>query len=144
MLEWRLIALWLTGVDADRFMRQGAQALVVPFMDVTDWGEHQHNLHARVSSLRAQEYQIPIFRVGSSGVSQLVDSLGRINITAPFPGPEQIIGGTLILAKAARLPVDAIVAPACVVTAIGIVIILFYRTLLRKGPLPIFRDCTSV
>ncbi|MFO1499391.1 MAG: nitrilase-related carbon-nitrogen hydrolase [Verrucomicrobiota bacterium] len=49
----------------DALVRQGARALLVPTMDVADWGEHEHHLHARVAPVRAAEYGIPIFRVAS-------------------------------------------------------------------------------
>ncbi|MGI8966006.1 MAG: nitrilase-related carbon-nitrogen hydrolase, partial [Limisphaerales bacterium] len=56
----------------DELVRQGAQAIIVPTMDVSDWGNHQHELHTRIAPTRAAEYRIPIFRVASSGISQLV------------------------------------------------------------------------
>jgi apolipoprotein N-acyltransferase len=86
----------------------------VPFMDVTDWGEHQHELHAKVGSLRAQEYRIPIFRLGSSGISQLIDSNGRIDQTASFAAEEAKIGGIMMVGEKARLPIDSWLAPICV------------------------------
>jgi apolipoprotein N-acyltransferase len=95
----------------DDFIKKGAEALIVPFMDVTDWGGRQHRLHERVSAVRAQEYQIPLFRVGSSGISQLVDRSGRTIATAPFPGQESILGGSLALSAPGRLPLDHWVAP---------------------------------
>src|ERR1017187_10028485 len=70
----------------DRLVRLGADALIVPTMDVVDWGSAQHELHARVAPVRATEYGLPIFRVASSGISQLVDRAGRVTATAPCPG----------------------------------------------------------
>jgi apolipoprotein N-acyltransferase len=60
------------------------QALVVPTMDVVDWGQRQHEIHARVSPVRAVEYGVPVFRVASSGISQLVDRDGRRVAEAAF------------------------------------------------------------
>jgi apolipoprotein N-acyltransferase len=97
----------------DNYVRQGAQAMIVPFMDITDWGRHQHQLHARIAPVRAREYRIPIFRLGSSGISQNVDSTGRILAEAPFPGQEQILAGELRLSSKSRLPLDAWLAPGC-------------------------------
>ena len=54
----------------DALVRQGAQMLIVPTMDVETWGQHQHELHARIAPVRAAEYGILIFRVASSGISQ--------------------------------------------------------------------------
>ena len=42
-------------------------------MDVMHWGAHQHQLHAKVTQVRAREYG-PIFRIASSGESQLVNA----------------------------------------------------------------------
>ena len=97
----------------DRFMRKGAQALIVPFMDVAGWGEHQHALHARVGPMRALEYHIPIFRLGSSGISQVIDRQGQILASEPYPGQERMIAGTLELAAKARVPLDSLLAPTC-------------------------------
>ena len=47
----------------DPLIRMGAQALIVPTMDVADWGRRQHELHARVAPVRAAEYGVPIFRL---------------------------------------------------------------------------------
>ena len=55
---------------ADALIRSGAQALIVPTMDLAEWGAHQHRLNARIAPIRAAEYGIPIFRLASSGISQ--------------------------------------------------------------------------
>lgn len=98
----------------DELVRQGAQALVVPTMDVAAWGRQEHDLHARVAPLRAAEYRVPVFRVASSGVSQLVDRAGRVVASAPFPGPGAVLAGTLELGAPGRRPPDRWLAPACV------------------------------
>jgi apolipoprotein N-acyltransferase len=101
----------------DDFIRQGAIALLNPTMDVTEWGAHQHELHARIAPVRAAEYGIPIFRVASSGVSQLVSRTGLVIASAHFPGEGEIIGGQLPLYAQPRLPFDRWIAPVCVVIA---------------------------
>ena len=68
----------------DELVRQGAQGLVFPTMDVAEWGKTQHELHSRIIPMRAAEYQLPIFRVCSSGISQLVDRKGAVKASAPF------------------------------------------------------------
>lgn len=95
----------------DELVRQGAQALIVPTMDVADWGKHQHELHARVAPIRAAEYGIPIFRVCSSGISQLVDAHGRVYISAPFPGDEAMLADKLEVKEKGHLPLDHWIAP---------------------------------
>ena len=96
----------------DRFVAAGAQAFIVPFMDVADWGEQQHRQHTRIAPMRAREYRLSIFRLGSSGISQHIDRHGNVLAQANFPGQEQIIAGELEFAQA-RLPLDRILAPAC-------------------------------
>jgi apolipoprotein N-acyltransferase len=98
----------------DELVRQGARALIVPTMDVQDWGAAEHRLHGHVAPVRAAEYGVPIFRVASSGISQLVDTDGRVLATAPCPGVNAQIAGTLELGRAGQLPMDRWLSPACV------------------------------
>jgi apolipoprotein N-acyltransferase len=115
----------------DRLVQMGAQALIVPTMDVVDWGSHQHKLHARVAQIRAAEYGIPIFRLASSGISQYVDSAGRNVCTAPFAGEAAILAGTLDLSHAGRLPWDRVIAPISVVVT-GLTIAWFAALALKQ------------
>jgi len=110
----------------DRLVRAGAQALIVPTMDVADWGVKQHQLHARVAPLRAAEYGIPIFRVASSGISQLVDSTGRVATEAPCPGDGAMLAGDLQLAGSGNLPLDRWLAPAATVMTGTLVAVLVF------------------
>jgi acyl-[acyl-carrier-protein]-phospholipid O-acyltransferase/long-chain-fatty-acid--[acyl-carrier-protein] ligase len=96
----------------DRLIGLGAQALIVPTMDVAQWGKRQHELHARVAPVRAAEYGVSIFRVASSGISQLADRLGQIQASAGFPGQGEMVSGTLALAAHGSLPIDRWLAPA--------------------------------
>jgi apolipoprotein N-acyltransferase len=98
----------------DRLIRLGAQALIIPAMDLAEWGKRQHELNARVTPVRAAEYGVPILRVASSGVSQLVDAQGTVRATAPFGGAGAILGGVLRLGRPGVLPFDALLAPVCV------------------------------
>jgi apolipoprotein N-acyltransferase len=98
----------------DGLIRQGAVALLIPTMDVEQWGEYQHRLNARMARLRAAEYRVPIFRVASSGISQIIDRTGREIATAPFPGQGEMIAGELRwTAKGGTVPLDEWLAPAC-------------------------------
>jgi apolipoprotein N-acyltransferase len=99
----------------DRLLRLGAQALIVPTMDVIDWGQAQHELHARVAPLRAAEYGIPIFRLASSGISQAVDASGQVLASAPCPGIGAQIAAVLELRGSGTLPWDRWLAPFAVV-----------------------------
>jgi apolipoprotein N-acyltransferase len=98
----------------DELARQGAQLLIVPTMDVADWGRHQHELHARVAPVRAAEYGIPIFRLASSGISQGVSRGGGVVTSAPFPGDGEMIFFVTRLGQPASLPLDRWLAPLCV------------------------------
>ena len=98
----------------DALVRQGAQMLIVPTMDVADWGRHQHELHARVAPARSAEYGIPIFRLASSGISQGVSRWPWQNVTAPFPGEGEMIFFGPTVNRAGSLPVDRWLAPLCV------------------------------
>jgi apolipoprotein N-acyltransferase len=98
----------------DNLIRMGAEAIIVPTMDVVDWGRHQHEMHARVAPVRAAEYGVPIFRVGSSGISQYVDRTGKTIATAPMPGDGAMISGSLELNGPGSLPLDRYIAPVSV------------------------------
>ena len=98
----------------DELICLGAQAIIVPSMDATDWGRQQHELHARVAPIRAVEYGVPVFRLASSGISQYVNASGRVLATAPMPGDEAIMSGKLDLKGPGRLPLDRIIAPLSV------------------------------
>jgi apolipoprotein N-acyltransferase len=115
----------------DELVRQGAQAIVVPTMDVADWGKHQHELHTRIAPTRAAEYGIPIFRVASSGISQLVNASGIVQTSAPFPGEESVLGGEFALRSKGHLPIDHWLAPLCSILT-GVLAVWLVVTCFRK------------
>ena len=98
----------------DELIRQGAQLLIVPTMDVENWGRHQHELHSRVAPVRAAEYGVPIFRLASSGISQAVTGYGSVIAQTPMPGGGEILSAQLRLPRRGSLPLDRIFAPVCV------------------------------
>ncbi len=108
----------------DRLVRQGARALIVPAMDTIAWGAHQHHLNARMTPIRAAEYRLPIFRLASSGISQLVDRHGRTEAELPFPGQGEMISGKLFLGAWPQpsLPLDRHLAPVAVL-ATGLIML---------------------
>jgi apolipoprotein N-acyltransferase len=97
----------------DELVRQGAQLLIVPTMDVTEWGRHQHELHSRVAPVRAAEYGIPIFRLASSGISQAVNGQGDVVAQTAFGKEDEILYATLRLPSYNKLPPDRFLAPLC-------------------------------
>ena len=90
----------------DELIRQGAQALLIPTMDVEHWGLRQRNLHGRIAPTRAVEYRMPIYRVCSSGISQFVDKNGRIQASGSYPGQGDILSAQLELNKKGARPLD--------------------------------------
>jgi len=114
----------------DRLVRLGAQAMIVPTMDVVEWGRHEHELHARVARVRAAEYGIPIFRVASSGISQLVDRSGVERASAGFPGQKETLSGTMFVSRPGALPMDRWLGPAAVVVSGLMILFLVARRVL--------------
>jgi apolipoprotein N-acyltransferase len=109
----------------DRLVEQGAQLLIVPTMDVEEWGRPEHALHARVAPVRAAEYGIPIFRLASSGISQAVAGGGKVIAQTSFPGSVEILSAQLRLPMRGSLPLDRLLAPACVgITALVLMALL--------------------
>ncbi len=107
----------------DELIRQDADALLIPTMDVSEWGEYQHRLNARMARIRAAEYRVPIFRVASSGISQIISRDGREIATAPFPGQGEMIAGELRWsANGGSVPLDAWLAPVCTWATGGIML----------------------
>jgi apolipoprotein N-acyltransferase len=118
----------------DELVRQGAQLLIVPTMDVSEWGRHQHELHSRVAPVRAAEYGIPIFRLASSGISQAVNGNGNVVAQTHFDGNAEILAAKLRLPMRGTMPLDRWLAPLCVaVTSMLIVTLLFLAWKERKS-----------
>jgi len=105
----------------DELVRQGAQLIIVPTMDVEMWGRHQHELHSRVAPVRAAEYGVPIFRLASSGISQAVSGSGSVIAQASMPGTGETLSAQMRLPRNGSLPVDRVFAPIC--TAIVMIIV---------------------
>jgi len=117
----------------DELVRQGAQLLIVPTMDVEYWGRHQHELHTRVAPVRAAEYGLPIFRLASSGISQAVAADGTVVAQAPMPGNGAFLAATLRLPSHASLPLDRYLAPICTaITALVTAVLLWLAWQDRK------------
>jgi apolipoprotein N-acyltransferase len=121
----------------DALIRKEAQALIVPTMDVADWGAAQHQLHARIAPIRAAEYGVPIFRLASSGISQVVNAKGSVEASAPYPGQGESLHGFVEMRRPGRLPVDRVFAPICVLIsaiAAGLLAVLAYQNAPVRKP----------
>ena len=115
----------------DRLVALGAEAIVVPTMDVADWGRRQHELHARIAPARATEYGLPIFRLASSGISQSVDRAGHVSATAPCPGEGAALAATLELRGPGRRPLDRWLGPIAVGVTAGWILALLLEPAFR-------------
>jgi apolipoprotein N-acyltransferase len=76
--------------------------------------------------VRAVEYGVPIVRVASSGISQIMDGRGDGGARGSFPGQGEMVAMRILGARGARgprLPMDRYVAPVCVVVT-GIVVVM--------------------
>jgi apolipoprotein N-acyltransferase len=95
----------------DDFVRQGAQGLIIPTMDLQSWGKFERAmLHGRLAPVRSGEYGIPVFGVWSSGISQLTDQYGRVIATADYPGQGEMIAGPFDLRQPGHVPPDRVLA----------------------------------
>jgi apolipoprotein N-acyltransferase len=103
----------------DQLVAKGARLLVVPAMDAASWGAAEHALHGRVGPMRAAEYGVPILRVCSSGISQIIDQTGTVVSSAEFPGQGDMVVGQVSLAHNKSLPWDRTLAPICALLTIG-------------------------
>lgn len=61
-----------------RMTRDGAQFFASPVMDVENWSALQHEQHAELFRIRAAENARWYVVAATSGVSQIIDSMGRV------------------------------------------------------------------
>lgn len=116
----------------DELIRQGAQLLIVPTMDMAEWGLRQHELHYRVAPVRAAEYGVPIFRLASSGISQAVRADGEVEAQTKVFGSGDVLTAEFHLPAHGSRPVDRFVAPVCTIAA-GLLTLMLLR---RNRPKP--------
>jgi apolipoprotein N-acyltransferase len=119
----------------DELIRQGAQALIFPTMDNTEWGKAEHELHGRIAPMRAAEYAVPVFRLCSSGISQFVGRDGRVISSAPYPGQDAMLTAQMALPPRGRMPLDRPLAEFSVVAVAALILFLIVdRMLSRRRP----------
>jgi len=122
----------------DRLIQRGAQLLIVPTMDVADWGKRQHELHAMIAPVRAAEYGVPIFRLASSGISQAVDRYGCVMAKTGFPGEHESLYAVFYPGNGA-VPLDRWLAQAATAVTLPAMIalaILGWKNRKRKNAEP--------
>jgi len=118
----------------DELIRQGAQLLIVPTMDVSEWGRHQHELHSRVAPVRAAEYGVPIFRLASSGISQAVDGFGNVIMQTHFDKQGEVMSARFQIPVRGLLPPDRCLSPVCTgITAVMLAVLLWLNWKERRG-----------
>jgi apolipoprotein N-acyltransferase len=120
----------------DELMRQGAQALIFPTMDNTEWGKAEHELHGRIAPMRAAEYAVPVFRLCSSGISQFAGRDGRVLSSAPFPGQDELLCAQMELPPRGRMPPDRALAEFAVVATAALILFLMVDAMLSRRRLP--------
>jgi len=118
----------------DHFIQAGAQGLIIPTMDMKNWGGYERTmLHGRLAPMRAAEYGVPVFGVWSSGKSQLTDRQGRVIAQGSYPGQWDMVAGPFNLAKPGdgKVPLDRYLALICSVLTGLFVLFQFGGFLLR-------------
>ncbi len=75
-----------------KLVRDGAQLLVDPNLDPSDWGDVQRLQHSAMSPMRAVESGLWLVRAASSGVSQIIDPLGEIQNAMPLDQEGVLVG----------------------------------------------------
>ena len=106
-------------------------------MDAIFIGERsQSSVNSQVARSSAGAVnRVPIVRVASSGISQVVDARGTVVATAPFPGIGDSIAATVVPAVGVSLPVGRFLARLAVALTVlwGLVSLLFAaRDLFRR------------
>lgn len=106
----------------DDLIGQGAGAILCPAMDCMSWPKQEHVLNAVAAPIRAAEYRVPVFRVCSSGISQLVMPDGRVTASAAYPGQGEMLAGYLPVQACGSVPIDRFLGPLSTVIA-GILVL---------------------
>ncbi len=106
----------------DELISAGAEGLIIPVMDVMEWGSNEHELHGQIGPVRAAEYGVPIFRLCSSGISQVIDASGRVTAMGSYPGAGEIIAGEMRLGGPGRVPWDTWVGPLAVGVNLAVIV----------------------
>ena len=107
---------------------KGAELLLVPTKDVMRWGKIQHKQRASITILRAVENHRFIFRLASSGVSQIIDPYGRILKRLAIDKKGVIFGKVgLMNRKTIYVRCGYLLAPLCLCITICLVLWNFYK-----------------
>lgn len=94
------------GWPADDLVRQGAQILIVPALNMECWGSQLPDQEVMVARLRAVEYHIWVVYIAAAGRSVIVNPSGQIVAQGGFPGQSDTVAADLLVTDQPRLPVD--------------------------------------
>ena len=119
----------------------GAEVFIFPTMDFPVWNRIQEKQHAAMTALRAVENRRYIFRVASSGISQVVNAHGRI-LHEISPGVKDFITANVLLlsTKTFYQKTGFLIGPICLGITIFIIISLAFLSMfmgrnLRRIPM---------
>ncbi|PIU17913.1 MAG: apolipoprotein N-acyltransferase [Elusimicrobia bacterium CG08_land_8_20_14_0_20_59_10] len=114
--------------------RQGANLLVVPNLDPSEWGKWQHLQHSAMAPARAVEAGLWLVRAASSGVSQIIDPLGRVRASL---GPDHsgTLSGTVYMLEPGTFysSLGWVFAPACLALTLLLILAALLRRYLHPG-----------
>lgn len=82
---------------ARRLVEMGAELLVVPVMDVEAWPEQERRQHAAMAPFRSIELRRCAVRAASSGISQIIDTTGRVTAARQRAEGAGVLSGTIYL-----------------------------------------------
>jgi apolipoprotein N-acyltransferase len=112
----------------DGYVKQGAQGLITVAMDLMEWGEKAHRLNARMTRIRAAEYNLPIFRLASSGISQCVQPGGRTAKQTPMDDQFNLLLCEMKAGPTGRFPLDRAFCPlSSIISWLVLVVTLLHR-----------------
>ena len=77
-------------------VQQGAQLIALPNYDPPTPRGVLHRLHGTMLPFRAIENRVPFVRADSNGLSQIVESSGRIVGQSPLYKPDVLVGGVVL------------------------------------------------
>jgi apolipoprotein N-acyltransferase len=107
--------------DTDRLIKAGAHAFIVMNPDVEPGNIAMRDDRTHLAQVRAAEYGVPVLRVTTVGMCQLITSRGAVSVEADAAAP---LSGTLDTAGAdPAVPLDGRFAPICLDIALVYVVV---------------------
>jgi len=116
-----------------KLVNQGAQAIFVTNLDPMSYGRTQHLEHSAMSPMRAVESGLWVARAASSGLSQIIDPVGRIIKTMPA-GTDGVLTGDIYLKKGGTIYTKCgwLLSRICLLFTIFFIAALFLKKLIKN------------